>query len=734
MTTATYGTNGIISSDGKSITLGSGVKLTEIEAGTTPSYTGVTNIDASATTVNMSLTAAATGSKLVGNAKVNLLTGGADADTLDGQAGNDTLAGGSGKDSLKGGAGADVFIYSAGEDTIADYGDGSDKISLEGFTMANVTSVAVAGDDDTTVGTDGFITLGFKDSNSTEGTLKVHVTNTLTSAVTIMDGGDSLTSAGSKGKAYKFVDGGYAVGNSVTLVSASDTVTMDTDAYKTYSSLTADVSNATVKGKATATTITLNNGGSVAGGAGADKLIANDGGTLTGNTGADLFVFGGGNVTVTDYSTVSGNSDKVSLGAGWTITDVESVTNGEEGFKLKLKNTLEETETTGTLTLDKITSATKVNLTTTKASVKGAKETTSTANVYFFDHVIANSVLAGANGEIGYTNATAVTVMSDASGDFSTILVKSGSEETTTGGAAGNVAKFAVASITSAGVDDVTGNSKPNYITLENTGGTFAGGLGADTYFIKGGNVTITDFGIGAASVGGSGDEATIVQLATAVTTTATQNAAGETTRRAYDATSVTSYAPGKDIVKVYGKVTDITVDGITKASVTVAAADLTKETPMADNTFSVTLSVDMDGDIENTTDDTYEVVLSDIMRGQKSVKAGTGTDTVAVVVNANADLTDLKALIANVYQSTNLGVDDGKYTKLAWNNIESLISGDGFNESPALDDLDNGSIDPVASSSGRTADNNSGITPSGDAAFSGSDNNSSNNHSGLNH
>lgn len=77
------------------------------------------------------------------------ISGGAGNDQLSGDLGNDTLIGGSGFDTLTGADGADVFKFSGSDahfagsatDVIADYTDGTDKISL-GFSVSAVLTGA----------------------------------------------------------------------------------------------------------------------------------------------------------------------------------------------------------------------------------------------------------------------------------------------------------------------------------------------------------------------------------------------------------------------------------------------------------------------------------------------------------------------------------------------------------------------------------------------------------------
>lgn len=607
-----------------------------------------------------------------------------------------------------GGKGNDTFAFGGGEIGITDYSStgslGSDKITLaSGFAMGTAETGEEAPKTLTAVNVDkDTVKLTFGEE-SDKNILSLTLADATKPTVTIADGVDSKKGgAGSKGTAYTFKQTGmYAVGKAATVIAGSGEFdsTAGVDG-KTYSSVTGGAVTLNGSEATSALRLTLNGKGKAVGSKFADSLIANDGGTLTGGEGSDTFVYNGGAVKITDYVA----ADKVSLGAGWTITDVESVSGGEAGYKLTLKNTADETKTgTNTLTLDKIDSATKVSLTTTTyTDAAKTKTKTASADVYFFDHMITAN-----NADSLKATAITVTGSGNGNGDFSTIL---NGTETVTTGKAGNVAKFAVASITSAGVD-VTGNKNNNTITVDD-GGTFKGGLGNDTFIIKGGqSVTISDFGIGAATVKagavnytatGAEEQPKAVKLPTAITATVAANA--DASLVAY---SDSVYAPGTDVLKINGTVTS-------------AVYEVNDDK----GTFSVGLAVDYDG--EEGADGT--IVLENIMRSCKADGTLTNSDI-------KTELGKIK-----IYQSTTF---NEKYATLSGGlATASLLSGStvedwaktAISQSPALDDLDNGSIDPVANTSSRTADNNNSITPSGDAAFSGSDNNSSNNHSGLNH
>ena len=115
--------------------------------------------------------------ELIGNGGKDLLKGksgndklvGNDGDdTLKGGVGNDELHGGTGNDLLHGGAGADTYEFAAdhGHDTIADFTQGEDKISLYGVTdFDSEVTITDAGRNATVKWAGGTITLRNVDHN-----------------------------------------------------------------------------------------------------------------------------------------------------------------------------------------------------------------------------------------------------------------------------------------------------------------------------------------------------------------------------------------------------------------------------------------------------------------------------------------------------------------------------------------------------------------------------------------
>lgn len=94
---------------------------------------------------------------LAGAGDNDLLYGGAGNDSLSGGSGIDKLDGGAGNDILRGGTGADQFMFrtTSNTDTIADFQDGLDKISIIGgpSSMAGLTLTQVGDDVEIRFGT-----------------------------------------------------------------------------------------------------------------------------------------------------------------------------------------------------------------------------------------------------------------------------------------------------------------------------------------------------------------------------------------------------------------------------------------------------------------------------------------------------------------------------------------------------------------------------------------------------
>ncbi|MBR4153176.1 MAG: hypothetical protein IKT98_09490, partial [Selenomonadaceae bacterium] len=233
---------------------------------------------------NVDATNRTAATKLTGNDKANSIVGGKGADTLNGKAGDDTLTGG---------AGNDLFVYSGGKDIIADYGVGSDKISL----TSDYQNYAISGND---------IIFNFGGENS----------------LTIKDGKDKAININGVASKYE-ADGVYNSARTSVKLKAS---------IATYTA--ADSTIATINGSTCAGTV------KILGNDKANKIYAGANGStlngykgndyLYGGAGADIFVYEHAEQTTTAYNK-DGAYQKTIRGTG---SDV--IYNYDDGDKISL--------------------------------------------------------------------------------------------------------------------------------------------------------------------------------------------------------------------------------------------------------------------------------------------------------------------------------------------------------------------------------------------------------------
>ena len=406
--------------------------------------------------------------KLFGGEGNDSLSGGAGNDTLTGGDGNDTLNGGLGNDKFIGGNGADLFIFSGGKDTIADYVEGEDKISVSGSLNSDGFSII-----------DKNVILSYEDSSLT-------IVNGLNKTLTFADDSTSVYAAGSLNKAETSImlaaetksfsaedysklvtiKGGDAAGtlkvtgndknNHIIGGENGSTLSGGAGNDKLYGGAGADslvggAGKDTLLGKDGADKLfggddadslsggagndTLNGGNgddTLHGGAGNDKLI--------GGSGADLFIFSGGKDTVTDYAA----GDRISVSGSLS----------SDGFEIVDKNVI-------------------VNY--------------GNNSLTFVDGVGKEIEFADGSTEIyeaGKFNAagTSITLAAETKSFSATIYPE---VATVDGSAAGGTLKL-------------TGNSKDNYLVGGDGNDCISGGAGADTLWGGAGNDTLT---------GGAGDD-----------------------------------------------------------------------------------------------------------------------------------------------------------------------------------------------------------------------------------
>ncbi|KAF0162758.1 MAG: Hemolysin-type calcium-binding domain-containing protein [Rhodocyclaceae bacterium] len=291
----------------------------------------------------------------------DVLSGGAGNDDLNGGGGADALFGGGGNDTLTGGAGNDLFVVESGTDSITDFGNGTDTLSIDAGATATVLM------QDSMVAPGATFTL---DGSALEGNL-VWTGDAETNgrfALTSGSGNDVLSGGagnddlnGGGGDDALFGGGGNdtltgGAGNDLFAVESgsdrimdfgngTDTLSIDagsTATIVTQDSLVASGTTFTFNGSALEGNLVWTGdaetngrfvvaGGSgndvLSGGAGNDSLNGGGGDdalfggggndTLTGGAGNDLFAVESGTDRITDFGN---GTDTLSIDAGATAT------------------------------------------------------------------------------------------------------------------------------------------------------------------------------------------------------------------------------------------------------------------------------------------------------------------------------------------------------------------------------------------------------------------------------
>ena len=197
------------------------------------------------------------------------------------------IDGNAGDDLLIGGGGADTFIYSSGDDTIGDYGNGTDKISLssaiQDFNLEGDDVIISFGSDSLTISDAAGKKITFVETVNGKVTTSVNVFaadglfNSAKTAVTL----DASTESYTASTAILTIDGGLATG-AVEIVG-------NTKANRIYAG---------------------DNGSTLNGGKGNDSLW--------GGSGSDTFIYasGGGKDVIYNF----GNNDELQFSGNFTTT------------------------------------------------------------------------------------------------------------------------------------------------------------------------------------------------------------------------------------------------------------------------------------------------------------------------------------------------------------------------------------------------------------------------------
>ena len=194
-----------------------------------------------------------------------------------------------------GNGGSDTFVYSSGDDTISDYGNGTDKISL-GSAMTNFN---LEGDD---------VIIEFAEGSLT-------ISDAAGEKITLIENGKSVVNI--------FAANGIFTGGKTAVTLAADTSTFSTADYSKLVSIDGGLvsSDASIVGNAKANKIFAGDAGStINGGKGHDSLW--------GGNGDDTFIYesGGGKDVIYDF----GDGDALQIAGTFTA----SVKNNSIAFKV----------------------------------------------------------------------------------------------------------------------------------------------------------------------------------------------------------------------------------------------------------------------------------------------------------------------------------------------------------------------------------------------------------------
>jgi Ca2+-binding RTX toxin-like protein len=286
-------------------------------SGDTAVVSGFENVNASGSSVAVSLT---------GDGNANVLTGGSGADTI---------VGGAGADTLNGGAGNDTITYDGADISIAG-GTNTDTLTVNGAATINLSSVDQSSGDAANV-------TGFENVNASGSSVAVSLTgdgnaNVLTggsAADTLAGGAGADTLNGGAGNDTITYDG-----SDVSLAGAADIDTLLVNGAATINLSSADQSsgdtavvsgfeNVNASGSSVAVSLTGDGNANVlTGGSGADTLNGGAGNDTITYNGSAVLIAGGADIDtllVSGAATINLSSADQSFGDTAVVTGFENV-------------------------------------------------------------------------------------------------------------------------------------------------------------------------------------------------------------------------------------------------------------------------------------------------------------------------------------------------------------------------------------------------------------------------
>jgi Ca2+-binding RTX toxin-like protein len=647
----------------------------------------VSTIDGGAGNDTIDATGSTVGLTLLGGLGNDVLTGGSGDDVLDGGAGNDTLNGGAGNDTISGGDGNDTIAVdtTTGIDTI-DGGAGADQLVVTGTAGADTFNLGTVVGNSTLFSLNGSVVASSSDVelvtiNALAGADTVNIGDLSATQVQVVDlnlgaGVSTVTVAGSN------------LNDNVSITGAGGVVSVAGLSYNLAISGATTADSLTVNGNsgddhlvadaaATATIgVTLN------GGDGNDYLSAD--GTLSGGAGNDTLVGGAGANVISggdgdDTILISGGADTVDGGNGFDTIEYSG-----DGFN----NTLSLAQAGNVITVGGLVTGTTTVTSIDNITVdgQGGDDTISVVATGGYATTInggdGNDVITGAgstvpltiNGGAGNDNLTgggaADTIDGGAGNDT---ITGGGGNDQLTGGAGTDTFVWSPGD----GSDNIAGGGDGSDSLV------FNGTAGADTFNLSAtgnqfslnlGGATVTTVGVSTVQINGlaGADAVNVGDLTTTdIKSLNVDLGAGDadavtlTGRNTADNIAISSSGAGA--VAVQGLSYDLAISNAEQADMLTVNANDGDDTVKANAGVESTIGITLNGGNGN-----------DYLSADATLNGGAGDDI--LIGGAGNDTINGNDGNDTIYVSSGNDVVDGG------NGFDTIVyAGDGFNNTMSL-------------------------------------------------